>query len=84
MAGVQDGKLFLSGLEEMGDTVLNHFKKCLEFQYPADSLGSEPSLMEVLKIEHETFMFQRSQVYCWVLFFTLAKLNKLRSSNVIG
>ena len=59
---IKDGKLYLSGLEEMGNTVLDHFKKCLEFQYPTDSLGVEPSLMEVLKMEHETFMFQRSQV----------------------
>ena len=62
---IRDGKLYLSGLEEMGDTVLDHFKKCLEFQYPTDSLGVEPSLMEVLKLEHETFMFQRSQVNNW-------------------
>ena len=62
---IRDGKLYLSGLEEMGNTVLDHFKKCLEFQYPTDSLGVEPSLMEVLKMEHETFMFQRSQVNNW-------------------
>ena len=60
---IKDGKVYLSGLEEMGEKVLKHFKKCLEFQYPTDNLGQEPSLMEVLKMEHETFMFQRSQVF---------------------
>ena len=59
---IKDGKVYLSGLEEMGEIVLSHFKKRLEFQYPADNLGQEPSLMESLKMEHETFMFQRSQV----------------------
>lgn len=59
---VKDGKVILSGLEEMGEVVLKHFKKCLEYQYPTDNLGQEPTLMEVLKMEHETFMFQRSQV----------------------
>ena len=62
MDDIKDGKVYLSGLEEMGDVVLKHFKKCLEAQYPIDSLGQEPSLMEHLKMEHETFMFQRSQV----------------------
>ncbi|CAG2228476.1 unnamed protein product [Mytilus edulis] len=57
-----EGKLYLSGFEEMGKRVLQHFKTMLSLQYPTDSLGLSPTLKDVLKLEHETFMFQRSQV----------------------
>ncbi|XP_063411273.1 TPR repeat-containing protein DDB_G0287407-like [Mytilus trossulus] len=57
-----EGKLYLSGFEEMGQRVLQHFKTMLSLQYPTDSLGLSPTLKDVLKLEHETFMFQRSQV----------------------
>ncbi|CAC5362199.1 unnamed protein product [Mytilus coruscus] len=57
-----DGQLFLSGFEEMGQRVLQHFKTMLSLQYPTDSLGLSPTLKDVLNLEHETFMFQRSQV----------------------
>lgn len=56
------GKIYLTGFEDMGERVLKHFKTMLESQYPTDSLGIAPSLKDVLKMEHETFMFQRSQV----------------------
>ncbi|CAG2233579.1 unnamed protein product [Mytilus edulis] len=57
-----EGKLYLSGFEEMGKRVLQHFKTMLSLQYPTDSLGLSPTLKDVLKLEHENFMFQRSQV----------------------
>ena len=52
----------IAGLEEFGDKVLQHFKRVIEHQYPTDSLGEVLSAKDIQKMEHETFMVQRSQV----------------------
>lgn len=59
---VDDTKMFLSGLEEFGQVVLDHFKTHIDHQYPIDSLGQEISIAEIQRGEHETFMIQRSEV----------------------
>ncbi|KAL5009468.1 hypothetical protein ScPMuIL_011773 [Solemya velum] len=59
---VEDTKMHLSGLEEFGRVVLDHFKTHIDYQYPADSLGKEISIAEIQRGEHETFMIQRSEV----------------------
>ena len=46
----------------MGQKVLEHFKQVIDHQYPSEMLGEELPLVEVQKLEHEIFMFQRSQV----------------------
>lgn len=48
---------------------MGHFKRAMEWQYPAEALGTELTAEEEQRVQHEAFMLQRSSV-CPVLLIT--------------
>ncbi|XP_046565446.1 telomerase protein component 1-like [Haliotis rubra] len=57
----ENGKLILGGLKNFSVKVHDHFKECIERQYPADSLQQQMTEVEVSYAEQEDFLLLRSQ-----------------------